>query len=255
MSTLAYILLSTLLGSIGALIGGFILLSRKKLALKVSHFLASFAAGTLLGTAFLDLLPEASHEAEESEINIFLWTLIGVVIFFLLERFIHWFHHHKEAHEHNKETKSTLLLIIIGDTVHNFLDGVVIAATFLVNIPLGIVTTWAVFAHEIPQEIGDFGLMLHKGLSRKMIILVNILSAAVAFTGAIITYLLGNILEAYIPIFLAVTAGFFIYIAASDLIPEIHYEKSKKIAVIKSLLLLLGVILTWASVDFFEHGR
>lgn len=253
MSTLAYILLFTFIGSIGALIGGFILLSRKNFALKISHFLASFAAGTLLGTAFLDLLPEAAHEAEESGINIFLWTLIGIIIFFLLERFIHWFHHHEKSHEHDKEVKSTLPLIIIGDTVHNFLDGVVIAATFLVNIPLGIVTTWAVFAHEIPQEIGDFGLMLHKGLSRGKIILVNIISAAVAFFGAIITYLLGNILEAYIPIFLGLTAGFFIYIAASDLIPEIHYEKNRKLAVIKSLLLLLGVILIGISVNFFEH--
>lgn len=255
MSTLAYILLFTFLGSIGALIGGFILLSRKNFALRVSHFLASFAAGTLLGTAFLDLLPEASHEAEASRTNIFLWTLIGIIVFFLLERFIHWFHHHEEAHEHNKEAKSTLPLIIIGDTVHNFLDGVVISATFLVSIPLGIVTTWAVFAHEIPQEIGDFGLMLHKGLSRKMIIAVNILSAVVALLGAIITYLLGNILEAYIPIFLALTAGFFIYIAASDLIPEIHYEKSRKFAVVKSLLLLLGVILIGVSVNFLEQSH
>lgn len=259
MSTLAYILLFTFIGSIGALIGGFILLSKKEFALKISHFLASFAAGTLLGTAFLDLLPEAAHEAhsassgQAAEINIFLWTLIGLLTFFLLERFIHWFHHHEKAHEHDKEVKSTLPLIIIGDTVHNFLDGVVIAATFLVSIPLGIVTTWAVFAHEIPQEIGDFGLMLHKGLSRGKIILVNIISAAVAFFGAIITYLLGNILEGYIPIFLGLTAGFFIYIAASDLIPEIHYEKSRKFAVIKSMLLLLGVTLIGISVNFFEH--
>ena len=262
MSTLGYILLFTFIGSIGALIGGLILLSHRKFALKISHFLASFAAGTLLGTAFLDLLPEASHEAasnaagaEKSGINIFLWTLIGIIIFFFLERFIHWFHHHEKSHEHDKETKPALPLIIIGDTVHNFLDGVVIAATFLVSIPLGVVTTWAVFAHEIPQEIGDFGLMLHKGLSRGKIILVNILSATVAFLGAIITYLLGNVLEIYIPIFLALTAGFFIYIATSDLIPEIHYEKSRKFAVIKSLLLLLGVILIGASVNFFEHGQ
>lgn len=260
MSTLEYILLFTFIGSVGSLIGGFIFLSRKTFALKIAHFLASFSAGTLLGTAFLDLLPEASRESRSASseqavgVDVFLWTLIGIITFFLLERFIHWFHHHEEAHEHNKETKSTLPLIIIGDTVHNFLDGIIIAATFLINIPLGIVTTFAVAAHEIPQEIGDFGLMLHKGLSRKMIILVNILSAAVAFTGAIITYLLGNILDAYIPIFLALTAGFFIYIAASDLIPEIHYEKSRKFAVIKSLLLILGVILISISVSFFEHG-
>lgn len=254
MSTLGYILLFTGIGSIGALIGGVILLSKEKFALKISHFLASFAAGILLGAAFLDLLPEASHEAEESDINVFLWTLIGIIIFFILERFIHWFHHHEKAHEHDKEAKSTLPLIIIGDTVHNFVDGVVIAATFMVSIPLGMVTSFAVFAHEVPQEIGDFGLMLHKGLKSKKIILVNIVSAAAAFFGAILTYLLGNILGGYIPIFLALTAGFFIYIAASDLLPEIHYEKNKKFALIKSLLLLLGIFIMWLSATFLEHG-
>ena len=255
MSTLGYILLFTFIGSIGALAGGLILLMHKKFALKISHFLASFAAGTLLGAAFLDLLPEAVHEGEKLGIDIFLWTLIGIISFFILERFIHWFHHHEKSHEHDKEVKSTLPLIIIGDTIHNFIDGVVIAATFMISVPLGAVTAWAVFAHELPQEIGDFGLMLHKGLSRPRIILVNIISAAAAFVGAITTYLLGNVLESYIPIFLALTAGFFIYIAASDLIPEIHYEKNKKFAVIKALLLLSGVVLIGVSVRFLEHGH
>lgn len=253
MSTLAYILLFTFIGSVGALIGGFILLSNEKLALKISHFLASFAAGVLLGSAFFDLLPEAVHESEGTGINIFFWALVGIIVFFLIERFIHWFHHHEEFHEHKKESKSTIPLIIIGDTMHNFIDGIVIAATFMVNIPLGIVTTIAVAAHEIPQEIGDFGLMLHKGLARKKIILVNIVSAAAAFIGAIATYLLGNILEGYIPIFLALTAGFFIYIATSDLIPEIHYEKRRKFAAIESFLLILGIVLIWFSLLFFQH--
>ena len=255
MSTLAYILLFTFLGSIAALIGGVILLSKEKFALKISHFLASFAAGVLLGTAFFDLLPEAMHEGEGTGVDVFFYTLVGIVIFFLIERFIHWFHHHEEYHEHEKETKSTLPLIIIGDTMHNFLDGVVIAATFMVNPQVGILTALAVFAHEIPQEIGDFGLMLHKGLSRKRIIIVNIISAAFAFMGAIITYLLGNVLEGYLPVFLAITAGFFIYIAASDLIPEIHHEKRRGFAIIESLLLILGIVVVWMSVSFLEGGH
>jgi len=255
MSTLAYILLFTFLGSIAALIGGVILLSKEKFALKISHFLASFAAGVLLGTAFFDLLPEAMNEGEGTGVDVFFYTLVGIVIFFLIERFIHWFHHHEEYHEHEKETKSTLPLIIIGDTMHNFLDGVVIAATFMVNPQVGILTALAVFAHEIPQEIGDFGLMLHKGLSRKRIIMVNIISAAAAFIGAIITYLLGNVLEGYLPIFLAITAGFFIYIAASDLIPEIHHEKRRGFAIIESLLLILGIVVVWMSVSFLEGGH
>jgi len=252
---LGNILLFTFLGSIGALIIGIILLSREKFALKISHFLASFAAGVLLGTAFFDLLPEALHEGEKVSVNIFPWVLFGIVLFFLLERFIHWFHHHDEFHKDEQESKSVLPLIIFGDTMHNFIDGVVIAATFMVSVPLGIATSLSVFAHEIPQEIGDFGLMLHKGLKPKKIILINILSAAVAFLGAIITYLLGNILEGYISMLLAVTAGFFIYIASSDLIPEIHHEKRKGFALIESLLLIAGVIVMAVSVSLLEKSR
>lgn len=255
MSTLGYILLFTFIGSIGALIGGFILLSMEKFMLKISHFLASFAAGILLGTAFFDLLPEAVGEGEEKGIDIFPWALFGIILFFLVERFIHWFHHHEEFHKDERKSKNTLPLIIFGDTMHNFIDGVVIAATFMVNVPLGIATSLSVFAHEVPQEIGDFGLMLHKGLSPKKIILVNILSAVAAFVGAIITYLLGNVLEAYIPMLLAMTAGFFIYIASSDLIPEIHHEKRKGFAFIESLLLILGVVVMAVSVSFLEHGQ
>lgn len=254
MSTLAYILLFTFIGSIGALIGGFVLLSHEKFALKISHFLASFAAGILLGTAFFDLLPEALHEGEETGTDVLFWALFGIVLFFLIERFIHWFHHHEEYHEHEKESKSTLPLIIIGDTVHNFIDGVVMAATFMVSVPLGIVTALAVFAHEVPQEVGDFGLLLHKGLSRRRILFVNIMSAAVAFVGAILTYLLGDFLSSYIPVFLALTAGFFIYIASSDLIPEIHYEKRRGFALIESILLIVGIVVIWFSVNLLEHG-
>ncbi len=244
MSTLEYILIFTLVGSIGALAGGFLLLSKEKFAIKISHFLASFAAGVLLGSAFFDLLPEAAHEGEKLGIDIFLWTLIGIVIFFLTERFIHWFHHHEEYHD-EKESKSTLPLIIFGDTMHNFLDGMLIAATFMVSIPLGITTAIAVFAHEIPQEIGDFGLMIHKGLKKGKIIMVNIASAVAAIIGALLTYSLGQTIEPYIPILVALTAGFFIYIAASDLIPELHHEKRKNYIVYETFLLLFGVLLIW----------
>lgn len=252
MPVLAYILLFTFLGSLGALIGGLLLLSRGQFASKASHFLAAFAAGVLLASAFFDLLPEAFHKGEETGINVFFWTLGGILLFFAIERFIHWFHHHEEYHEHEKEAQSTIPLIIIGDTTHNFVDGIVIAATFLVDIQLGIITTLAVAAHEIPQEIADFGLMLHKGLSRMKIILVNVLSASFAFLGALITYFIGSLLEMYLPVALALTAGFFIYIAASDLIPEIHYEKRRGVALAKTALLFLGVIVIWFSIAFLE---
>ena len=255
MSTLGYILLFTFLGSIGALIGGLVLISKEDFAKKISHFLAAFAAGTLLGAAFFDLLPEASHGGEGLGINIFSWTLAGIIFFFILERFIHWFHHHAEHHKHEVEPQTTVPLIVISDTVHNFVDGVVIAATFMVNVPLGIVTALAVTAHEIPQEIGDFGLLLHKGLSRKTVILINILSASIAISGALATYALGDVLANYIPALLALTAGFFIYIATSDLIPEINYEKNKNFAAVKSLLLILGIFVIMLSTSLLERGR
>lgn len=256
MTVLGYIVLFTLIGSVLSLVGGIALLTREKFALKISHYLASFAAGALLGTAFLDLLPEAHHEAEEvlekggGEINIFLWGLIGVLIFFLLERFIHWFHHHHD-HKTTKE-KSIIPLVVLGDSLHNFIDGVVIAATFMVSIPLGIVTTIAVAAHEIPQEVGDFGILLHKGLKRRKILLLNIASSLTAVLGALLTYIAGESIEGMLPVFLSLAAGFFIYIAASDLIPEIHNEEKKKVALIETVLLLVGVLVVYLAIGIIE---
>ena len=194
MSTLELIVFYTLLGSVVSLIGGLALLAREKYVKQFSHFLASFAAGTLLSAAFFDLLPEAVHEAEESGGNIFVLTLFGILLFFLIERFIHWFHHHSDGADTQNESRSTLLLIITSDAIHNFIDGVVIAATFLISIPLGIVTTMAVAAHEIPQEMGDFGLMLHKGMRKRNIIIVNVLSALISLVGALLTYWIGSCL-------------------------------------------------------------
>lgn len=252
MSTLGYILLFTALGSVISLVGGFLLLFREKIAQKISHYLASFAAGTLLGSAFFDLLPEAAQSGEELGINIFFWALVGMLLFFLLERYIHWFHHH---HEHTKEERKSIIpLVVLGDTFHNIIDGIVIAATILVDIRLGIVTAVAVMTHEIPQEIGDFGIMLHRGLSRKKILLINVLSAASAIVAGVITYYVGGSVEGLLPIFLSLAAGFFIYIAASDLIPEIHGEDRKGVALIETMLLFVGVGVIWIAVSLLEHG-
>ena len=253
---LVYILFFTLIGSVFSLIGGLFLLINENKTLRYSHFLAAFAAGTLLGTAFFDLFPEAIEEARlansDSSADIFLWALIGVLGFFLLERSVHWFHHHQ--HEYKDELpKPTIPLIILGDSVHNFIDGVVIAATFLVSIPLGIVTTLAVASHEIPQEIGDFGILLHKGMRRKKVLAVNIFSALTAVAGAVITFSIGERVEAMIPILLALTAGFFIYIASSDLIPEIHHENRKGFALIETFLMFLGVGTIWVFISLLEN--
>ncbi len=257
LSILGYILLFTFLGSIFSLIGGVLLLIKEKSVLKISHLFAAFAAGTLLGTVFFDLFPEAIEEAEHSGSNtdVFLWVLAGILGFFVLERFIHWFHHH----QHNTEEdaiiigKPTVPLIIFGDSVHNFIDGVVIAITFLVSIPLGIVTSLAVAAHEIPQEIGDFGLLLHKGVGRKKVLIINIISASIAILGALLAFWLGERIEALLPILIAITAGMFIYIAASDLIPEIHHENRRGFAFIETALMFLGVATIWVFITFLER--
>lgn len=255
MPIIVYILFFNFLGSIVSVIGGVMLLISEKTTLKFSHLLASFAAGSLLGAAFFDLLPEASHEGEGLGIDIFLWTLIGFLFFFILERFVHWFHHHNHNHL-AKDSKPTIPLIVIGDSIHNFIDGVAIASTFLVSIPLGIITTFAVAAHEIPQEIGDFGLLLHKGVKKWKVLWINLLSALVSMIGALIAYIIGDTIEGVIPILLSLTAGFFIYIAAADLIPEIHHENRKGFAIYETLLLLAGVLVMWitiSSLSSFHH--
>ena len=253
MSTLGYIIIFTLLGSVVSLIGGILLFIREKAVYKVAHLLASFAAGALLATAFIDLLPEAFEAAEHSgsDVNIFTWVLLGFLFFFLIERFIYWFHHHHSPEEHQKD-QAVVPLIIFGDSIHNFIDGVAIAASFLVSVPLGIVTTFAVAAHEIPQEIGDFGVLLHKGLKKTKVLLINLLSSLAALVGAILTYNLGEVVEGYLPVFLAITAGFFIYIAASDLIPEIHSGERTGAAYLETLTLFLGVAAVWIAILLLE---
>lgn len=251
MSILAYILLFTFLGSIVSLVGGILLLTNKKFALKISHFLTSFAAGTLLGTAFFDLLPEAAESSGVGrEVNIFLWTLIGILIFFLIERFIH---HHGHGKNHD-DKKSLVPLIIIGDSLHNFIDGVAMAATFLVSVPLGIVTSLAVAAHEIPQEIGDFGLLLQRGVERRRVLIINFLSAAVALVGAVLTYLAKDSIQGILPAILALTAGFFIYISAANLIPEIHLQENQKIAFWETVMMIAGVLVIFLAISLLE-GR
>ena len=258
MSILAYILIFTLLGSVVSLIGGILLLAKEKFALKISHYLSAFAAGALLGTAFFDLLPEAKDFAEGKDINIFLWTLVGILVFFILERFIH--HHDSPSGEagqsHDSMEKKTVIpLIVIGDIVHNFIDGMAIAATFLISIPLGIVTTLAVSAHEIPQEIGDFGLMLSRGVKRAKVLQINFLSSLAALFGALLTYIYQDILHGLLPIILSITAGFFIYIALANLIPEIHSRENKKTAFWETVMLFIGVLVIYFTISVLEGAH
>lgn len=246
MANYGHIIFFSLIGGVFSLIGGFLLLRNKKSAEMLAKYATPFAAGALLAAVFLDLLKEGVHEADAN--TVFLAALAGILLFFFLERFLGWFHHH---HQHGEITKHPSVgLIVIGDTMHNALDGVAIAAAFLINVPTGIVTTIAVAAHEIPQEIGDFGLLLAKGLSRKKVLLVNAVSAVATTVMAVLTFALGNADVLPIGVLLGLSAGFLLYIAMSDIIPAIHESAPRrKLLNLQPLMLLMGVIVVGLSIQ------
>lgn len=231
---------AALFGSVISLVGGVYLLYGKWGAQKLQRVAVPFAAGALLAAAFIDLLPEAIEGNDAHLIS--LVVLASFLVFFLLERTLSWFHHHHEHEHSNPAHRRNSSLIVIGDTLHNFIDGLAIGASFLVSPATGIVTTIAIAAHEIPQEIGDFGLLLSKGMRRRKVLLVNLVSAFATVVAAVLVYGLGGQLPVSEPLLLAVTAGFFIYIAASDIIPTIHAEPKRRAANLQAAVLLLGVI-------------
>lgn len=244
MATYADVVFFSLIGGVFSLIGAVIFLKSKKSADKLAKYATPFAAGALLAAVFLDLLKEGVEESSADSVMIA--ALAGIVTFFLAERLLHWFHHHHQ-HENNDPSKS---LIVIGDTVHNALDGVAIAAAFLISVPTGIVATIAIAAHEIPQEIGDFGLLLSKGMARKKVLLVNIMSALATTAAAVITFALGSTDKLPLGVLLGVSAGFLLYIALSDVIPDIHENASKKrLFDIQPVLLILGILVVGISIS------
>lgn len=225
---MAQLIFYSLIGGLFSLVGGLLLVWKAEFAKKITTSLLAFAAGAFLAVSFLDLLPEAVEAVEEPH-GIFIAALIGFVLFFILERGLMRFraHGHEEKHSHLIKTEHVEplpTLIIIGDSVHNFLDGIVIALAYLANPMLGLVTTLGIAAHEIPQEIGDFGILLSQGWSKKRVIIVNILQSLLTVVGAIVGYYAGTMLESSLPFLLAGVAGIFLYIAGSDLIPEIHHR-------------------------------
>lgn len=243
------VLLFSLLGGVLSLIGGFILLADKKRARLLAKYATPFAAGALLAAAFTDLLSEAG-ERGDYEVGL-RFALFGILIFFVLEKFLHWFHHHHEHEDDNSDVGASL--VIIGDTFHNFIDGVAIAAGFLVDVNTGMIVTLAVAAHEIPQEIGDFGLLLQKGLSRKKVLLVNVASAMATAVAAVLFFAIGQQIDIPLDAVLGLVAGFFIYIASSDIIPTIHEEKSKQIGTLQAVLLLLGALTVGLTTSYLHQ--
>ncbi|MFA6281015.1 MAG: ZIP family metal transporter, partial [Candidatus Omnitrophota bacterium] len=214
-----YSLASVIIVSLLSLIGVITLALKKQILQKILLFLVSFAVGALFGDAFIHLLPEAFEELG-ANLTTSLYIILGIVIFFILEKFIRWHHCHAPAHEH--QWKPVVALNLLGDGVHNFIDGLIIGATYSVSIPLGIATTLAVILHEIPQEIGDFGVLIHGGMSIKKALFFNFLSAITSILGAVFALIVGSHMKGFTAALVPITAGGFIYIAGSDLIPELH---------------------------------
>lgn len=215
---------------------------------RISFLLVSFAAGALLATGFLDTFKEAV--ALDGK-NVFIWVTLAFGAFFIIERLFIFIHHHgEESPEAEKEEmRLPTPFLLFGDGMHNFIDGVSIATSFLVSFPLGLVTTIAVFVHEIPHELGDFGILLHKGYGSRKIILFNVATGIAAIGGATLAFYIGNAFERMIPIFLSITTANFLYLSATDLLPEIHTKAKKSLAISETIAFILGIVLIWGLIQ------
>lgn len=237
MHLLLLILIFVLIVSLISFVGVFTLFIKKKLLDKILFSIIAFAAGTLLGAAFIHMIPEVF----EANNKAFIFVLVGIVLFLIIEKYIYWRHCHKAPCPVHPFTYMNLL----GDAVHNFLDGIIMATAFLVNIPLGIVVSLAVIFHEVPQEIGDFGILVYGGIKRTKALLLNFLVALTAFAGAIAAYYLIIWIEEIVPYLIALSAGSFIYIGAVDLLPELHKEISKRKSIIQLIAFGIGIIVIY----------
>lgn len=244
------VLFWALIGSVVSLVGGILLVKAHKKRTAFVKYAMPFGAGSMLAAAFLGLLPEA---VEGSSIHqVAYWALGGFLLFFVLERLLGWFHHHHHDDAHGAKDKAHTSLVVIGDTLHNAIDGVALGAAFLVSPAAGIGAALAVAAHEIPQEIGDFGILLGKGMKPRKVLLVNILSALATVVAAMATYWIGGMAHIDVWPLLALAAGFFIYVAAADIIPDIH-EKPQAEGRVQSAMLLLGVAVIGLIIGITPH--
>ena len=239
MNHIFYTLASVIVVSLVSLIGVVSLSLSKKTLNKLLLFLVSVSAGTLFGSAFLHLLPEAVKKSGFS-LQVSLTLIAGILVFFVLESFIHTHSHGKKVSKDDAPTH-LIPLNLFADGIHNFVDGLIIAGSYMINVPAGIATTIAVIFHEVPQELADFGVLLYAGLSKVKALLFNFLSAAFAIFGAIIGLILGEASEQFTILILPFAAGGFIYIAGVNLIPELHKKCNFKDSIIHFFALILGV--------------
>lgn len=267
---LILIMASVLIVSLISFVGILALSLKQSVLNNLLFILVAFATGTLLAAGLLDILPEALDSGEARGItglSVFTFVLLGILVFYAIERFIHWHHHHHREAEHHhhihhgeenthgkayREAHAFTYLSLIGDGVHNFFDGAIIAASFLTNIPLGIATTVAIIAHEIPQEFGDFALLIYGGMTRAKALFYNFLSALTAFLGAIAGYFFLSAMTFSQPYLLGFAAGGLLYIASTDLIPELHKETGSWKSIIQFFCMLGGIALIFGIILIFE---
>ncbi|MCW9025570.1 MAG: ZIP family metal transporter [Gammaproteobacteria bacterium] len=245
MSLLFWIILFSLLGgALSVLAASVFLLFNESIRSRLLPHFVSFAIGALLGAAFLALLPHAVSATEDFH-DLGLTVLLGVLVFFVLEKLVIWRHCHAhdcEAHGENDVKQSSGMLVLIGDGLHNFVDGVLIASAFLTDFHLGVVTSLAVAAHEIPQEVGDFAVLLHSGFTRAKAFVFNILASLTTIIGAVLAYYSLEDATSVLPYILAIAASSFIYIAVADLIPGLHQRSRASETLQQVALILLGVL-------------
>ncbi len=232
-----YSLTSVIIVSLISLVGVFTFGLKLSFLKKITVLLVSFSAGALLGDALIHLLPEATKNNQG--LALWLWVLGGIIVFFVLEKIIFWRHCHIPTSE--KHPHPLGIMNMIGDGLHNFIDGAMIAGSFLISLPLGLTTTIAIIAHEIPQEIGNFGVLMHAGYGRLRALALNFLSAIFAILGTIITLVFGSKLDGLVDLIIPFTAGSFIYIATADLLPELKKEPQLLSSLNQLIFILFGI--------------
>jgi len=235
MDDLVAILASVTVVSLISFVGVIFIGLKESLLRRIVMVLVGFASGTLLGGAFFDLLPEAVNMINPP-ITIFYFVILGIIVFFCIEKFLYWRH----CHEEECQVHTFAYISLVGDGVHNFIDGMIIAATFVLGFELGFITTLAVISHEIPQEMGDFGVLIYAGLSKTKALTYNFISALTAILGAVVTYYVVYLRDNY-TLLVPFAAGGFIYIAATDLMPELHKKSHAGESIIQLLSILLGL--------------
>jgi len=248
MDVLFFALGATLAESIISFSGAALIIFGEEKMKRLAHFTVSFAVGALLSVSLFELIPEALATSGKTFESLAIFIFSGIFLFFILEKFFIWYHHHGE----DTEVHSYTHLILWGDFLHNAIDGVIIGLAFLTDVRLGFLTTAAIIFHEIPQEISDFGVLIHGGLDKKKALLYNFLISLSTIFGVLLTFALGDLLRPFLPYALLVAAGNFMYIAVADLMPELHESSSMRHGISQIVFIILGAIIVIVPGFFFE---